>query len=248
MIGLKNHREFPLPYGTIHLDFWGKPEDGIPAISPPAIGQDLYISQSLEHIRRFYDNPRLHFLKQVHGEEVIFLDGNILPLSPVFWAEADSVFSGSAEHAAIIRIADCIPILFFHEEQPIFGGIHAGWKGVQERVFTQTLRRITHHFPQAGKEKFQFYIGPHNRAQTYEVRKDVYDFFADEFVLPHPEPDKKYLDLTSALVWEMRENGIPDERIHDLNINNFLHPDYYSHRRGENGRNIAWIGLRRHLL
>ncbi|MDO9278039.1 MAG: laccase domain-containing protein [Polaromonas sp.] len=65
------------------------------------------------------------FLQQVHGTGVLELsqscgDGQI----------ADACLTSQRGIACLIMVADCLPVLFAHLDQPVVAAAHAGWRGL----------------------------------------------------------------------------------------------------------------------
>lgn len=65
------------------------------------------------------------FLQQVHGTEV-------LELSPdcVDGQTADACLTRQRGLACTVMVADCLPVLFAHLDQPVVAAAHAGWRGL----------------------------------------------------------------------------------------------------------------------
>ncbi len=66
------------------------------------------------------------FMKQVHGTQVIRLDPGPAPPAPV----ADGAFALAPGPACVVMVADCLPILLAHRQQPAVAALHAGWRGL----------------------------------------------------------------------------------------------------------------------
>ena len=65
------------------------------------------------------------FLQQVHGTEVLELSRD-----SVDGLAADACLTRQRDLACTIMVADCLPVLFAHLDQPVVAAAHAGWRGL----------------------------------------------------------------------------------------------------------------------
>jgi YfiH family protein len=65
------------------------------------------------------------FMKQVHGVNVLELN-----LSLGDGVQADGALSTQPGLACTVMVADCLPILLAHRDQPLVAAAHAGWRGL----------------------------------------------------------------------------------------------------------------------
>ncbi len=65
------------------------------------------------------------FLQQVHGTEVRELSHD-----SVDGLAADACLTRQRGLACTIMVADCLPVLFAHLDQPVVAAAHAGWRGL----------------------------------------------------------------------------------------------------------------------
>jgi YfiH family protein len=99
------------PYDTLNLgDHVGD--------SPAAVAANRLILQ-----RAIVCQPV--FLQQVHGTGVLELShGSVDGLA------ADACLTRQRGVACTIMVADCLPVLFTHLDQPVVAAAHAGWRGL----------------------------------------------------------------------------------------------------------------------
>lgn len=177
---------------------------------------------------------KVFLLNQTHSD--IFFNTQNLNMPQ----EGDALYTINPGEALIVKTADCMPIFFWSETEKLIGIIHSGWKGtelgISEKLFT--------HLQQNGfaLNQINCFIGPCARKRNYEVSQDLFDKFSS--YLPEaiePKANGKYL-LGIDIVLKRRfiEKNIPIA-IHDTNICTMEDKDYFSHRRGEVGRNINVI-------
>lgn len=99
------------PYDTLNLgDHVGD--------SPAAVATNRLILQ------RAIGCPPV-FLQQVHGTGVLELSHD-----SVDGLAADACLTRQRGLACTIMVADCLPVLFAHLDQPIVAAAHAGWRGL----------------------------------------------------------------------------------------------------------------------
>jgi len=68
------------------------------------------------------------FLRQVHGTDVLELDHGSADAQT-----ADACLTRQHGLACTIMVADCLPVLFAHLDQPVVAAAHAGWRGLAGR-------------------------------------------------------------------------------------------------------------------
>ena len=67
------------------------------------------------------------FVQQVHGQQVVVLE----PASAAHSAQvADAAVTRQSALGCTIMVADCLPVLLAHLDQPVVAAAHAGWRGL----------------------------------------------------------------------------------------------------------------------
>ncbi len=112
----------------------------------------------------------VYFLSQVHGKEVVEIDGRS-PREEVLRLEADALVSSNPEIACGVRSADCVPILLGDPRSGAVGAVHAGWRGVVRGVVEAAVLALRRRA--AGEGRLLAAIGPHIRQDAFEVSEDV---------------------------------------------------------------------------
>jgi len=72
--------------------------------------------------------PRAVFMDQVHGTEVLRLDGDTHD-----GLRADAAWTESANVACTVLVADCLPVLLCNADGSRVAAVHAGWRGLAGR-------------------------------------------------------------------------------------------------------------------
>lgn len=78
------------------------------------------------------------WLDQVHGTEVLVIDGDALPAAGQR-PRADAAVTRRAGVVLAIQVADCLPVLFASRDGQVLGAAHAGWRGLAAGVLEATL-------------------------------------------------------------------------------------------------------------
>jgi polyphenol oxidase len=191
--------------------------------------------------------PDIHWarIKQVHGNHV----AQISAPTPD-WTnpqeEGDGIISSRKNLALTIVTADCLPVLVWDSRQKIAACIHAGWRGVTNRILSETLRQ----FLQMGSktEDLLFWIGPHIQVQSFEVDEDLLDQFrncaqdGNKSFSPHPVRGKAKINLSFLGRQQILEFGTP-KNIWVSTVDTFSDPRYSSFRRDKQvaGRQLSFI-------
>lgn len=108
----------------------------------------------------------LHWVNQVHGNQIHGLDSTVLGMRPM---NADAMISQQPGVGLAIMTADCVPIVLY---QPVTGriaAIHAGWQGLACGVIHTTAARFDLSAP------IMAWIGVCISQDNYEVGASVRD-------------------------------------------------------------------------
>jgi YfiH family protein len=204
-------------------------------------------------IQSFFPHKELILLNQTHSNNVVnFMKDPTLPKTT--WA-GDASLSIAKDQVLIVKTADCVPILFMSDSLDVHGAIHAGWKGVANRIFIEFLKQLN--MTQEIRGYFDF--GPHITAKNFEVDRDVALEIMSSIVSDREEcmlklkenqmpeyfqlkGDKVHIHLVSILKEQLEsaEAGLcllSEELVEDV----FDQSKYYSYRRdrGNTGRNLS---------
>jgi YfiH family protein len=106
------------------------------------------------------------WLSQVHGREVLRLEGATLPAERV----ADGAVTGRPGRVLAVLTADCLPVLFCSADGRRIGVAHAGWRGLADGVLEATFAALG-----APAAEVLAWIGPGIGAAAYEVGAEVRD-------------------------------------------------------------------------
>jgi YfiH family protein len=174
-------------------------------------------------------------MQQIHGNNIVRVtakdDGKNIE-------NCDALISNDPKVKLYVKVADCLPISVIDKKSHSFGLIHAGWRGLDNKIITKTIKLMVKEFS-SNPEDLDVSIGPHICQKHYEVKNDVSDKFAEfpEAVLK--KDGKEYLDLAKIAELQLISVGVKKENIRIDNKCTFEDDRLFSYRRGDNtNRNI----------
>ena len=160
--------------------------------------------------------------------------------------QGDGAITALRGAALGVETADCTPILLAALDGSAVSAIHAGWRGIAQRIAANAVVRLAEvHGIQPSN--LAAVIGPHNAVCCYEVGEEVVDAIQDsEAIVRKPQWKKPHLDQGRANRNQLLEAGIPASQIVSSGLCTQCRPDlFYSYRRegAATGRMLALIGL-----
>lgn len=195
-----------------------------------------------ENTRRFaaaLECDRLYEVSQVHGRQVERVRGE--DVLEVRRREADALVTDAPGAAVAVRTADCVPILLADPETGAVAAVHAGWRGVAQRILFEALDALGAADPIAA-------IGPHIRLDAFEVGPEVAEALSaavpNAQIVEAREP-RPHVDLSAAVRAQLAEAGVT--RVDDVGGCTHAEPArFFSHRRdaGRTGRQLSAIVAR----
>ena len=194
-----------------------------------------------ERVRRLVPEGNIYFLTQVHADHIVVAE----EVMPEDMPEADGIISKNPEDILSILTADCLPILAWSDQPPLIAAIHAGWRGLSQRIIGKGMGMLQ----SLGASHIHVSIGPAIGPCCYAVKGDVTEALHNP---PVRQADgRHYLDLWDTALRQLMESGIQRHLIQCLRICTACHRElFFSYRRdGEvTGRNISAIGGKACLL
>ncbi len=109
-----------------------------------------------------FPSMKIKKIRQTHSDKVVF-SGSDMP-------EADAHYTDKKNQALMISTADCMPIMIYCRQTHRAAAVHAGWRGVVNKITEKTLRSLI----QSGSSESDFliFIGPHIQQQSFQVQED----------------------------------------------------------------------------
>ncbi len=188
---------------------------------------------------RCFPHMRRSQLKQTHSNLVHRTDHSSLGERV-----GDAQVSSEIGIALSVYTADCLPILIFDPIEKQTAAIHAGWRGVENRIVSATIEALKLRKP----EQALVWVGPHIQKESFEVGVDVGERLQavsnrHDVLAPHPTLEtKRFVDLSKIVLNQMTDLGVHAENVWFHAKDTYLSEEFYSFRRdGKGGRLISFI-------
>ena len=181
------------------------------------------------------DDVQIYSPHQVHGDKILELNNADLPEE----IDADGVICNWKNVAPMLCFADCCPVILV-AENGVFAVVHAGWRGVENRITAKALRVMVKKYC-CDIATINAYVGPHLRQCCFEVGEDVAKKFTDEFGYSVVD-NKSHVSMVDALKIQLMEVGLSENRFCDLNMcTKCMSDTFFSYRatEGKCGRHGA---------
>jgi YfiH family protein len=196
--------------------------------------------QQLHELANLPSTP--HWLRQVHGVDVIRFDGNDDRANE---RDADAAVTSSPGVVLAILTADCLPVLLAAKDGREVGAAHAGWRGLAAGVLEATVAAM-----RTAPDRLLAWLGPAAGAQRYEVGAEVYDAFVARdwsagSAFASTRPHHWHVDLYALARRRLEKAGLRASDIHGGALCTIADPhSFYSHRRDQRtGRmaSLVWV-------
>ena len=201
------------------------------------------VEKNRDSLAREFSLPaKPHWLRQVHGVEVLRFDrapestGHFLHDEPV----ADASVTSKKNVVLSVLTADCLPVLFCHQDGSEIAAAHAGWRGLADGMLENTVGAM-----QGSPEKIMAWLGPAAGARAYEIGVDV----RDAFIRHDPKASSAFFP-TRENHWKVDLYQLARMRLHAMGVNKIFggdhctisEPDkFFSHRRDQRTGRMASI-------
>jgi len=161
-----------------------------------------------------------------------------------FFNGSDGLYTDRKGLFLAVNVADCVPVFVYDPLNEVAAGIHSGWKGTQQKIVSQTINTLIQEY-NSSPENLQIYIGPGISVKNFEVGKEVFDLFDDDF--KEVRDGKYYVDLKKDIYTSLIRQGVMAENVEVSEHCTFDDKElFHSFRRdGEkSGRMLGIIGIK----
>ena len=197
---------------------------------PPAPGASE-AWDALGHRLRF---PRVVNSRQVHGSDVLIHQGKVRPD-----LGADGHLTDQKGLLLGVTVADCVPVFLVDPVDQVIGLLHAGWRGVVAGILERGIGLLAAEWETA-PGNLHVHFGPSICGGCYEVGGEVHRALGLKDP-GRPEP----VDLRNRLASRAAASGVPPGQITQSTWCTLCgESPFFSHRRGEAGRQVGFMGLR----
>jgi polyphenol oxidase len=167
------------------------------------------------------------WLHQVHGARVV--DADRLTSAE----KADAVVARQRGTVCVVKIADCMPVLFADEAGTVVGAAHAGWRGLAAGVLEATIDAM-----RVPAETLHAWLGPAIGPRVYEVGEDVRALIGEPAAAFQPtRPGHWLLDLYAVARARLQAKRV--HRIHGAGYCTYSEERFFSYRRDRDQRRMV---------
>ncbi|MBY0554232.1 polyphenol oxidase family protein [bacterium] len=193
---------------------------------------------SLEDLQNKFSQYAFKRVKQTHSDFIVE-SSDAIP-------EADAHYTAELDHALVIATADCMPIMIYCLQTSRVMAIHAGWRGVENKITEKSLNQLI--ATGSTDKNFKIFIGPHILQSSFEVEADTYDLLAKAHYGLKPSHfmysrnNKFYINLDKIVISQIEHviQKLPEIEI--LSIDTKTDREYHSHRRDQTKqRNFSFV-------
>lgn len=159
----------------------------------------------------------------------------------------DGMATGTTNVVLGVKIADCLPIMFYDSEKRVIGIAHAGWQGITNGIIRATVETMK----SLGSQPVDILagIGPHIGGCCFTVTQKRAQIFKEKFGDLHgmiyDDQDGFHLDLAFPALFQLEQMGIKRENIEILlTCTSCQNEEFFSFRKeGTEKRMLGVIGL-----
>ncbi|HRO66440.1 MAG TPA: polyphenol oxidase family protein [Pseudobdellovibrionaceae bacterium] len=160
--------------------------------------------------------------------------------------EADAHYSNVPGLALLISTADCIPALVADSKKRVAAAVHAGWRGVEQRILPKTIAKLSDEGSEA--RDLTVVLGPHIAFSSFEAGNDVRDRLLRSVAAPSSseltrslEAQKSLVNLGAIAHEQLKEFHV--RHVADLRFDTKTDLRFHSHRRDREkaGRQLSFI-------
>lgn len=176
--------------------------------------------------------------RQVHGQRVrvhgVVAGGFVLA------GECDGHATRAPGVLLAVTLADCVPVFVADPPRRAVALLHAGWRGTAAGVLESGFAAMAEAFGSRVGD-LSVHFGPSICGRCYEVGPEVFAAVGEA-----PPPEAAPLDLRAVLVRRAASAGVGPDNVSASRECTRCGNDrrYFSHRRGDRQRHLAYMGIR----
>ena len=138
-----------------------------------------------------------------------------------------------------ITVADCVPVYLLDSENKAVVLLHAGWRGVAGKIIIKGIELLSERW-NSDLDGIYMHFGPAICGDCYEVSPEVFKSLGLD-----PPLEPTLVNLRAILGGQARDFGIRKSQISTSEECTLCgEEDFFSHRNGDMGRQVALIGIR----
>jgi YfiH family protein len=98
-----------------------------------------HVAVNRRRVQAQFDGMEPVYLKQVHSNIVVALDGVTTGEAPYLHGAADAVVTDRPGRLLTILVADCQPVILYDPVRGVIANIHSGWRGSITNIIGHTV-------------------------------------------------------------------------------------------------------------
>lgn len=187
---------------------------------------------------------------QCHTDNVEKVENKINIEKPdmEIYEKTDGLITNKKNFILTTTNADCILLFLFDPVKKVIANVHSGWKGTLQKISVKAVEKMQEEFDCNPKDIICC-MCPSIRKCHFEVEKDVYEMFYNEFsnlkeidkiIEKDKIREKWHIDTILINRIILKEVGLLDENIIDSKLCSVCNKDYiHSFRAEGNGYGLA---------
>ena len=199
------------------------------------------VRKNLAIIREKLNFSNVYKANQDHTDTVIHINNENKDQYLAYYngteEKADAYIVDEKKIATLITTADCNPIIIYDPVRHVVANVHAGWKGVINRVYINAIKKMEKDFGSKAEDLIVC-IGPSIRKCCFSSEEESFkEKFTSVFdysnkYLEYEENSKRFhIDLIVILKEEFRKAGVQDKNVHIADICTRCNTeDFFSYR------------------
>jgi len=183
----------------------------------------LQAEPNLERLRRSLGLRRLAWVRQVHGTDIVAVNGE----EPLPAAQADGLATDQPGVGLLIKQADCQAVILAAPERGVIANLHAGWRGNIAGMPAKGVEFLAARYGVAPDELYAA-VSPSLGACCGEFvhwREELPEWFAPFRV------GENHFDLEAATRHQLEAAGVRPRRIFTSGRCTVCQGDFFSYRR-----------------
>ncbi|HSH76883.1 MAG TPA: polyphenol oxidase family protein [Longimicrobiales bacterium] len=138
-----------------------------------------------------------------------------------------------------VSTADCVPVFLVAPVARMVAVVHAGWRGAAAGILERGIALVTER-ADCGVAGVHVHLGPAICGECYEVGPEIFRALGQP-APPAPRP----IDLRAVLGTRAVDAGVdPSKLTTSLHCTRCTGSGLYSHRGGDRGRQVGYVGIR----
>ena len=178
--------------------------------------------------------------KQDHTDNVIIIDNknkDEFLFEKLNAQKVDGYVVKDKDIATLITTADCNPIIIYDTKKNIVANVHAGWKGVLNRIYINAINIMKKEFLSDPKD-LVVCIGPSIRKCCFTSKEEAFKEkftsvfeYTDRYLFYEEDKETFHIDLIEILKTELKKANVLDKNIYVADICTRCNTDdFYSYR------------------